>query len=146
MDDAYYSAEQVADQLGMHVKTIQRYIREGHLPASRIGGRWRVSGRDLAAFAERQRARQPEEPAASRVKASAVLDIRVDSRDEAIRVVNALTAVLNGKPPEYGNSTLTAQFLEPEHMVRVALWGELRFTRTMLGFVAALTGEGAEGI
>lgn len=145
MDDAYFTAEQVAEQLGMHVKTILRYIREGQLPASRIGKRWRVSARDLAAFTERQRTQKTEEPAAARVKASAVLDIRVESRDEAIRIVNTLTAVLNGKPPEYGNSTLTAQFLEPERMVRVALWGELRFTQTMLGFIAALTGEGTEG-
>lgn len=145
MDDAYFSAEQVAEQLGMHVKTIQRYIRQGQLPASRIGKRWRVSARDLAAFTQRQRTQTPAEPAESRVKASAVLDIRVESRDEAIRIVNTLTAVLNGKPPEYGNSTLTAQFLESERMVRVALWGELRFTQTMLGFVASLTGEGTEG-
>jgi excisionase family DNA binding protein len=145
MDDAYFSAEQVAEQLGMHVKTILRYIREGDLPASRFGKRWRVSARDLAAFTRRQRTQKPGEPAASRVKASAVLDIRVESRDEAIRIVNTLTAVLNGKPPEYGESTLTAQFLETEGTVRVALWGELRFTQTMLGFIATLTGE-AEGI
>ena len=145
MDNAYFTAEQVAEQLGMHVKTILRYMREGQLPASRIGKRWRVSARDLAAFTEGQRTQKTEEPATACVKASAVLDIRVESRDEAIRIVNTLTAVLNGKPPEYGNSTLTAQFLEPERMVRVALWGELRFTQTMLGFVAALTGEGTEG-
>jgi len=146
MDDAYYSVEQVAEQLGMHVKTIQRYIREGLLPASRIGRRWRVSARDLGAFTRRQRTERPGESAAGRVKASAVLDIRVDSRDEEIRIVNTLTAVLNGKPPEYGESTLTAQFLEPERMVRVALWGGLRFTQTMLGFVASLTGEAAEEV
>ena len=145
MNETYYSAEQVADQLGMHVKTILRYIREGLLPASRIGKRWRVSARDLAAFTESQRTGVPPEPASCRVKASAVQDIRVESRDEAIRIVNTLTAVLNGKPPEYGESTLTAQFLEPERMVRVALWGGLRFTQTMLGFVASLTGEEMEG-
>ncbi len=146
MNDAYLSAEQVAERLGMHVKTIQRYIREGQLPASRIGKRWRVSARDLAAFTQRQRTQNPDKPAESRVRASAVLDIRVDSRDEAIRIVNTLTAALNGKPPEYGNSTLTAQFLESERTVRVALWGELRFTQMMLGFVATLADEGAEGI
>jgi excisionase family DNA binding protein len=145
MDDTYYSAEQVAEALGMHVKTIQRYIREGALPASRIGRLWRVSGRDLADFAERNRTGRPEEPEEPKVKASVVLDIRTDSRDEAIRIVNTLTAVLNGKPPEYGTSTLTAQFIEPERTVRVALWGELRFTQTMLEFVAGLTGESEEG-
>ena len=145
MDDSFFSAEQVAQMLGMHVKTIQRYMREGVLPASRIGSRWRVSGHDLSAFTERRGAEKPPEPAETRVKASTVLDIRVNGRNDAIRIVNTLTAALNGKPPEYGASTMTAQFIEPERAVRVAMWGTLRFTQAMLGYVAALTdGESEE--
>jgi len=146
MDDSFYSAEQVAEMLGMHIKTIQRYMREGVLPATRIGKRWRVSGHDLSAFTERPGAEKPPEGAETQVKASTVLDIRVDSRDGAIRIVNTLTAALNSKPPEYGASTLTAQFIEPECTVRVALWGTLRFTQAMLGYVAALTDGESEGI
>ncbi len=146
MDDSFYSAEQVAEMLGMHIKTIQRYMREGVLSATRIGNRWRVSGHDLSAFTERPGAEKPSASAEAQVKASTVLDIRVDSRDGAIRIVNTLTAVLNGKPPEYGESTLTAQFIEPERTVRVALWGTLRFTQAMLGYVAALTNGESEGI
>jgi len=145
MGDSFYSAEQVAQMLGMHIKTIQRYMREGTLPATRIGKRWRVSGHDLSAFTERPAAEKPVERGEAPVKASTVLDIRVGGREEAIRIVNTLTAVLNGKPPEYGASTLTAQFIEPERTVRVALWGTLRFTQAMLGFVATLTGEETEG-
>jgi excisionase family DNA binding protein len=145
MDDSFYSVEQVAETLSLHVKTVQRYIREGALPASRIGRLWRVSGRDLNAFAEKNRNVKPVEPEEPKVRVSVVLDIRTNSRNEAIRIVNTLTAVLNGKPPEYGASTLTAQFIEPEQTVRVALWGGLRFTQAMLEFVAELTGEGEEG-
>jgi excisionase family DNA binding protein len=145
MDDSYYSAEQVAEMLGMHVKTIQRYMREGVLPAARIGKRWRVSGHDLSAFTERRDAQKPPEPVDRRVTASSVVDIRVEGRDGAIRIMNTLTAALNGKPPEYGASTMSAQFIEPERTVRVMLWGTLRFTRLMLEFISALTDEEQEG-
>ncbi len=146
MDESYFSPEQVAEMLGMHVKTIQRYMRQGILPAIRIGGRWRVSGNELSAFTEKQGREKPAEPKQRRISVSSVADIPVPSRDEAIRIVNTLTAVLNAKPPEYGRSTLTAQFIEPERAVRVALWGELSFTQAMLEFIAALTNGETEEI
>jgi acetyl-CoA/propionyl-CoA carboxylase biotin carboxyl carrier protein len=47
-DDALTPRE-VADQLGVTVRTVQRWIVEGRLPAARIGGRMRVSRSSLAA-------------------------------------------------------------------------------------------------
>jgi excisionase family DNA binding protein len=58
MNISYYTVDQIAELLHIHPKTIQRYIREGKLPASKIGKSWRVSGHDLSRFAEG--ARLPE--------------------------------------------------------------------------------------
>jgi acetyl-CoA/propionyl-CoA carboxylase biotin carboxyl carrier protein len=43
---------QVADELGVTVRTVQRWIADGRLPATRVGSRVRVSRSSLAAVAE----------------------------------------------------------------------------------------------
>lgn len=51
---SYLSTSAVALDLGVHRKTIIRYIVQGHLAASRFGvgekKRWRILRRDLEAF------------------------------------------------------------------------------------------------
>jgi excisionase family DNA binding protein len=39
---------EAADELGVHYMTIYRYVRTGKLPATRVGGGWRVDPDDLA--------------------------------------------------------------------------------------------------
>lgn len=36
----YINAEQIADELGVHVQTVQRYFREQGLPGRKIGKSW----------------------------------------------------------------------------------------------------------
>jgi hypothetical protein len=50
-----------------------------------------------------------------------------------------LTASLHAKPPEYGQASMQAQYIQQERMVRVTLWGELRFMAIMMDTVHALT-------
>ena len=38
-----YTADEVAERLNLHVKTIRRYIRDGRLKAKRIGKEYRVT-------------------------------------------------------------------------------------------------------
>src|SRR2546430_4275790 len=45
------TAEEVADRLNLHVRTIRRFIREGRLKATRIGKEYRIADADLAGFA-----------------------------------------------------------------------------------------------
>ena len=42
MDQDLYSVEQVAEQLGLHVKTVRNYVRDGRLKAVRIGKQYRM--------------------------------------------------------------------------------------------------------
>lgn len=143
MKESYYTVEQISELLHMHVKTVQRYIREGKLRAVKLGKSWRVSGHDLSVFTEGA-AEKPKTMPEPQIKASCVIDIDVNSRDEAIRIVNALTAGMNSKPPEYGQSSMHAQFIEPEFKVRVMLWGGIKFVAAILSAVEALTDETQE--
>ena len=39
MSQELYSVEQVAEHLGLHVRTVRNYVRDGRLKAVRIGKR-----------------------------------------------------------------------------------------------------------
>lgn len=140
MTEQYYTVEQISKILDIHPKTIQRYIREGKLRAVKIGKSWRVTGHDLSLFAEgTQTSGGPDSTgAAVKVSASAVVDIET-GRDQAQRIINTLTAVLNVKPPEYGPSTLHTHYVEMESKLRITLWGGAAFMAAMMDIITALT-------
>ncbi|MFE0593160.1 helix-turn-helix domain-containing protein [Micromonospora echinospora] len=50
MSEKMYSVEQVAERLGLHVRTVRGYIRSGRLRAVRIGKQYRIAEADLAAL------------------------------------------------------------------------------------------------
>ncbi|MET7666757.1 helix-turn-helix domain-containing protein [Micromonospora luteifusca] len=50
MKEEMYSVEQVADRLGLHVRTVRGYIRSGRLRAVRIGKQYRIAASDLDAL------------------------------------------------------------------------------------------------
>ena len=146
MIDKYYTVEQISEMLSMHPKTIQRYIREGKLAARKIGKSWRISGHSLSVFAENENKicladSQKKSMLLSdheRAKVSAVVDINVFGKEEATHIIDMLTAALNSKPPEYGNSTMYTQYILEENMVRVTLWGGIRFMEVMMSSIATL--------
>ncbi len=139
MNNQYYTVDQISEMLSMHPKTIQRYIREGKLNATKIGKSWRISGHDLSRFTENNSTVLSDKPADAleqlRIKASAVIDIEVRNKDEANRIINSLTAAMNIKPPEYGQASMHAQFLEPDNTVRITLWGNIQFMSAILNSI-----------
>ena len=141
MTKDYYTVEQIADMLDIHPKTIQRYIREGRLKAAKVGRSWRVNGHDLSLFVEGTKPAAPglEIPMDPHVIASSVIDIQSVDKDNAIRIMNTLTAALTTKPTEYGQSSLQCQYIQWEAMVRVTLWGDIRFMAVMMDTIIALT-------
>ena len=46
-----YTVQELAEILSLHPKTVQRFIREGKLKATKIGREWRVQKEDLREFA-----------------------------------------------------------------------------------------------
>lgn len=53
MDKAFLTAEQAAEQLQMHPRTVRRMLADGRLPGTKIGTKeWRVSAQALRDFIE----------------------------------------------------------------------------------------------
>lgn len=155
MKTTFYTVNQISVMLDIHPKTIQRYIREGKLLATKIGKSWRVSGHDLSLFTEGgldgeidtslilkdHSASSPNDkapPSHHKAIASSVVDIEVKNKQEAMRIMNTLTASMNAKPPELGKSSMQSQYIERENLVRVTLWGEVAFVAIILDTIQSL--------
>jgi len=147
MLDKFYSVDEIAELIKIHPKTVQRYIREGKLKASKVGKSWRVTGHDLSTFTEGSSDNFTAPPILGEtseqkaIKVSAVIDIPVADTQESMRIANTLTAISNSKPSEYGASSVQTQYLMSEKVIRIMVWGSLGFTQIILDSIAALTGN-----
>ena len=56
VDERWFTVEQIAELLQVHVNTVRAWLRSGALKGRNFGGRtgWRVRERDLTAFLERE--------------------------------------------------------------------------------------------
>ncbi|MGX7672308.1 helix-turn-helix domain-containing protein [Plantactinospora sp. DSM 117369] len=92
MGNEMYSVEQVADRLGLHVRTVRGYIRSGRLRAVRIGKQYRIARADLDALTGTGPPR-PGGPAA--VEVSSIVQIDGIDRSGADRLGTFLLAGAN---------------------------------------------------
>lgn len=98
MTDRLYSVEQVAERLGLHVRTIRNYVRDGRLNAVRIGKQYRIAEADLEAFTGlpvpamvgRQR----------HTEVSSIVQVEAISAELADRLTTLLMGAANTRSPE----------------------------------------------
>ena len=156
MEEKFYTIDQVADMLGMHHKTIRKFITEGKLGANKIGKQWRITGHDLSIFMEKNNFNvnpkntnqeqnidfyTNEEEISNvnqKIKVSTVVDINDINIDEYMRVSNTLIAIMNCKDPKMGYSTINMKYSQEEKRLRIMLWGTLKFTEEMLNSISLL--------
>lgn len=149
MKSTYYTVEQISEMIGMHPKTIRRFIREGKLVGNKVGKQWRIEGHELSRFMEGNKDKlssyemQDEvsedsnfEKEERRITASAVIDIEVLDREESMNISNMLMAAMSGKDSSYGNSTMNIQLIENNSKIRVMLWGRIEFLQVIMEFVS----------
>jgi excisionase family DNA binding protein len=64
MDETFLTTEEVLEYLQVNLRTVYRLIKAGKIPAVRVGRQWRFRKRDIDAWLESQRPRNPRGPAA----------------------------------------------------------------------------------
>ncbi|GAA0720925.1 helix-turn-helix domain-containing protein [Clostridium malenominatum] len=156
MENKFYTIDQIAELLGMHHKTIRKFINEGTLGASKVGKQWRISRHDLNVFMEKNNVRMgnekveeelkieystvTEEAAAisQRINVSTVIDINEVEKDEYLRISNTIIAIANCKNEEIGKSTTHVKYDEKYKRLRVILWGSVKFIENMLNVITVL--------
>lgn len=83
-----YSVDDVAEMLGLHVRTVRGYVRSGRLPAVRIGKQYRIAGEDLERFTGQSATEMRTE---HRVEVTSIVDIDTVDRETADRLTSLLT-------------------------------------------------------
>ena len=139
MSNNLLTLDQVAEQLQLHVKTVRRYVREGRLPATRVGKSYRVAAEDLAAFAGLEDDFIPgPTDRTRRVENNVVLDVTAISADDASRISNTIMAALQGDHSGLRADTL---YYEESARLKIILHGTLPATTHLLRMLDHLLEE-----
>ncbi|GII52176.1 MerR family transcriptional regulator [Planotetraspora thailandica] len=140
MPEQFYSVDQVADLLGLHVKTVRGYVRDGRLKAVRIGKRYRITRDDLEAFAGHPVAGTARETTPRRRRAEVSSIVQVDAVDPATmsRLSNLITAAI-----AHGGERLHVEIVYDEERasMKIILLGALDASAEMLKIINVLAEE-----
>jgi excisionase family DNA binding protein len=138
LDDArLYSLEQVADRLGLQVRTVRGYVRSGRLKAIRIGKQYRVTREAL----EDLTGPTPERDAAPRhrhVEVSSVVQVDAVSQDTARRLTNHVVGA--AKAPRTDSSSLRVETIYDQEraQLKVIVIGSLAAAADMFRLLGVL--------
>ena len=156
MKEKFYTIDQIAEILGMHHKTIRKFITEGKLRANKVGKQWRISGHDLSLFMEdnnvniKSNNKLESEKIefsngdidsnnrTSKINVSTVIDINEVDIDEHRRISNTILALMNSKDSKMSNSTINIKYYKSDKNLKVMLWGNVKFTNEMLDFISTI--------
>jgi len=134
MSQELYSVEQVASKLGLHVRTVRSYVREGKLKAVRIGKQYRIAADDLAAMTGRSVSSFETEPVPRHrhVEVSSIVEIDAIGVDQANRLTNVLLATANGRGQTNDPLRIETIYNQERAQLKVILIGGIDTCASML--------------
>ena len=139
MNETLYTVEQVAERLGLHVKTVRNHVREGRLKAVRIGKQYRIAAADLALFTG-QTASALDRPPVTRtrqIEVSGVIEISAVSPELSSRVTNLLMGAAHGKGQDEPMRVKT--LYDPDRgQLKILIFGSLDTTRSVMDLIRAV--------
>jgi excisionase family DNA binding protein len=137
MPQELYSVEQVASRLGLHVRTIRNYVRDGRLKAVRIGKQYRIAREDLEAFTGTSVAALDADEQSRHVEASSIVHIDAIDRAGADRISTHVMGSLN----QSGIGRLRAETVydEDRAVLKVIIIGDLAATAELLRLINLMT-------
>ncbi|RZS29763.1 excisionase family DNA binding protein [Herbihabitans rhizosphaerae] len=137
MQQELFTADEVAARLGLHVRTVRNYVRDGRLKATRIGKQYRIARADLEEFTG-----QPLTPTVRdtvsrqrHVEASSIVDIDAISPEAASRISTMLTA---GAARRDGDQRLRLETIYDEERahLKIVIVGGLTTSAHILGLIS----------
>jgi excisionase family DNA binding protein len=140
-DSDFLSVDQVAERLGLHVRTVRRYVRHGRLRAVRIGKQYRIAREALDALtgsADTPPGRAATlAPEARHIEVSTIVHVEGVDAETAGRVTTALLAATNGRRDQADPLRIDTIYDPARARLKVVLHGSLVTTASLLKFVHA---------
>jgi len=140
-----YSVEQVAEHLGLHVRTVRAYLRTGRLKGVRIGKQYRISRENLDALTGGSASLRREPVRRQRhVDLSTIMQVEAISPESADRITNMLMAVAKTPRGEDQPLRIDTSYDEERARLKVFVSGSVETTISVLNLVKKLIeSEGA---
>ena len=138
MINELYSVDQVAERLGLHVRTVRNYVRDGRLKAVRIGKQYRIARERLEALIGGPEPSTVGTAAGPRhVEVSSIVEIDAIDAESAGRISTALMAGAKGGPEPGAPLRIDTIFDPSRARLKVILTGSLGSTTSLLKFINA---------
>jgi excisionase family DNA binding protein len=139
---AYYSPDEVAALLGLHVRTVRRFIREGRLKAAQVGKQYRIASADLSTLVGSNRNREHAgSQARRRIVASTTVDIDAIGPAEQERLVSLLNGAFYSLNNEQNSRRFDAIYYAEEGRLRLLVNADLDITNAVLGMIRGVLEE-----
>jgi excisionase family DNA binding protein len=141
--DELLSVEQVAERLGLHVRTVRNYVRDGRLKAVRIGKQYRIARADLDALTGGVSTAAPREDAGRyrRVEVSTIVQVDAISTEDAGRVATLLNASAAGRGSTDQALRIQTIYDEERASMKVIVIGGLAESAETLRLIGAIVGS-----
>lgn len=152
MAEQLFSAEEAAQILGLQVRTVRNYVREGRLPGVRIGKQYRIARADLDAFTSGAAGREhvpatigrPSPGAAATTAAEVSSVVQLDgvgptARDRLERTLMAAAIAASGQAGQ--QLRVEPLYEEDRGRLRVVIVGPLDEVADLLRVLHAFTRE-----
>lgn len=141
MPEELYSVDQVAGLLGLHVRTVRTYVRDGKLPAVRIGKQYRIAHADLAAFTGRPVPASARQTArrSRHAEVSSIVQIDAISPEAMTRLTTLVTATAGSRHDDRDHYDqplrVQAVYDEERASLKIILLGGLTSTADLIKII-----------
>jgi len=135
----YYNSKEIAEKCGLHLKTVQKFMREGKLTATKVGREWRVSSHELSKFMEGEHCHsislenyQGKNVNRHKFDCKAIIEVAVRDFDEASSYSNMIIGALNSENNSYLRSDFEFMYYDKERKAKLVFSGDALFIADMM--------------
>jgi excisionase family DNA binding protein len=132
-----YSLDQVAERLGLHVRTVRAYVRSGRLRAIRIGKQYRVPREELEAIVGAGNSR---DVVARRRRAEVASVVQMDAvtQNMVLRVADHLRSAVNAPRDDGSALRIETIYDQGRAHLKVIVIGSLSAATNVFGLLGAI--------
>ena len=134
-----FTVDEVAARLNLHVKTVRRFIREGRLPAKRIGKEYRIARSAFDDFAGT--ATDPGDapiPRTRHILVSSIVDVDAIGPEDGQRITTMIMAGLNARRGEPDFPRVDSLYDAERGRLRIMITANPTLTCDLVRVIAAL--------
>ncbi|MET9558186.1 helix-turn-helix domain-containing protein [Streptomyces sp. NPDC006645] len=140
-----YSVGEVAERLGLHVRTVRNYVRDGRLKAVRIGKQYRISRADFEALTGTPDSAEPAAAALPRVRhveVSSIVQIDSVGPESASRLSTLITASVQAVRDSPDSLRIQLVYDKERARLKIVILGGAADTAAVLTLLDDVLGPG----